>query len=280
MTNTQIHKEIALFILFLIVYTTLFYFFLDISNNYYFYMTGYMWSPALATLTLLVVRRRNIKEEFLWAFGKGSFQFYSFITPLAYGLVAYLIIWGGLGEFDHDSIVPIAKKIGLEDLPLILAVPFYVIMRGLAGTLGNMPSSFGEELGWRGFLTSRLLKITSFPVASILTGLLWGIWHFPLIIKNYDYSSGLPLWNTLINFLIFTIGISFILTWLLIKSKSLWTAVILHSAHNVFILSIFDGLTMDTPNIERFAGETGFVLPIVCLLLGLIFWRLLKEENA
>jgi membrane protease YdiL (CAAX protease family) len=278
MTNRQTFIEITLFVLFLIIYTAIFYFFLGLSNNYYFYMTGYMWSPALSALTLMKVKRRKLKEEFLWTWGKTSFQIYSFIIPVAYGLVAYLIIWGSFGKFNFDSLVPIAEKIGLGDLPLILVIPFYVIMRGLAGTLGNMPSSLGEELGWRGFLTPRLLKITSFPVASFFTGLLWGIWHFPLIVKNYDGTSALPLWNTLLNFLVFTIGVSFVLTWLLIKSKSLWTAVVLHSAHNVFILSIMEGFTADSPEIERYSGESGFVLPIVCLLSGIALWITLKKK--
>lgn len=279
MKKRQIFTEIALFVLFLTTYTAIFYFFLGLSNNYYFYMTGYMWSPALASFTLMKAKRRKLKEEFSWTWGKTSSQIDSFLIPLAYGTVAYLIIWLSFGKFNFDSLVPIAEKIGLGGFPLILIIPFYIIMRGLAGTLGNMPSSMGEELGWRGFLTPRLLKIASFPVASVVTGLIWGIWHFPLIIKNYDNSSALPLWNALLNFLIFAIGVSFILTWLLIKSKSLWTAVILHSAHNVIILSIMEGFTMDSPGIERYSGESGYVLPLVCLLIGINLWLIHKKKT-
>jgi membrane protease YdiL (CAAX protease family) len=279
MTHKMTLVEISLFVLFLIPYTAIFYFFLSLSNNYYFYMTGYMWSPALATLTLMKIQGKKLSEEFSWAWGKTSFQVYSFLIPLAYGTVAYLIIWGIFGKFNLESLNPIAEKIGLGGLPLFLVIPFYVIMRGLAGTVGNMPSSFGEEFGWRGFLTPRLLKITSFPLASIFTGLLWGIWHFPLIIKNYDHASALPLWNMLINFLAFTIGVSFILTWLLIRSKSLWTAVVLHSAHNVFILSIFEGFTVDRSGIEKYSGESGYVLPAVCLLLGIALWITRKKNQ-
>jgi branched-subunit amino acid ABC-type transport system permease component len=58
---------------------------------------------------------------------------------------------------------------------------------------------------------------------------------------------------------------------------ALWTGVILHSSHNLFIQSIFSPLTMDTGNTKYFIGEFGVVLPVVCMFFAVLFWKKRSE---
>ncbi len=55
-----------------------------------------------------------------------------------------------------------------------------------------------------------------------------------ILFANYNNSSA-PAWFGLVCFTVLAVGISFPFAWLRLKSGSLWTAVILHAAHNVFI---------------------------------------------
>ena len=73
------------------------------------------------------------------------------------------------------------------------------------------------------------------------------------------------------------LSISFISTWFRLKSNSLWTGVILHASHNLFIQSIFSPLTMDTGNTKYFIDEFGVVLPVVCICFAIYFWRKRSE---
>ncbi|HEV2460197.1 MAG TPA: CPBP family glutamic-type intramembrane protease, partial [Ktedonobacterales bacterium] len=38
-----------------------------------------------------------------------------------------------------------------------------------------------EEIGWTGFALPRMLQQQRFLPASVLLGLLWGLWHLPVI---------------------------------------------------------------------------------------------------
>lgn len=43
---------------------------------------------------------------------------------------------------------------------------------------------FGEEFGWRGYFLPRLLTGYTPLVASLILGVLWGIWHYPLYART------------------------------------------------------------------------------------------------
>ncbi|MGZ6364819.1 MAG: CPBP family intramembrane glutamic endopeptidase, partial [Ktedonobacteraceae bacterium] len=85
----------------------------------------------------------------------------------------------------------------------------------LAFTLGilfNMIFTFGEEFGWRGYLLPRLSPLGGVQ-AAIITGIVWGLWHAPIIVLNgYNYP-GHP-WSGVLMMVIFTIALSMIFAWL------------------------------------------------------------------
>jgi len=68
------------------------------------------------------------------------------------------------------------------------------------------------------------------------------------------------------------ISMSFTYTWLRMKSGSVWTAVLLHASHNLFIQSIFTPLTQDTGNSAYCIDEFGAVLPVAGIILAVYFW--------
>jgi len=66
--------------------------------------------------------------------------------------------------------------------PLFQILPMFIMFIITAG--------LGEELGWTGFLTPRLQSRYSALVSSIIRGVLWGLWHFPLFIfSGLDHPS-------------------------------------------------------------------------------------------
>ena len=68
------------------------------------------------------------------------------------------------------------------------------------------------------------------------------------------------------------IGLYIVLTWLRLKSGSLWTAVIPHAASNHFIQQFFDPMTAYTGKTRYILGEFGIGFTPVVALLAACFW--------
>ena len=154
--------------------------------------------------------------------------------------------------------------------------------RGLMGSvlqsswgLGALLSSAAYGLlynyiGWRGLLVPQLAKLTSFARTSLITGVIWAIWHLPLLFWG-GYSSGAPTWWAALCFLVGVIGISFAFTWLRLKSGSIWPAVLMHAAHNSIIGHFFQKITVDTDYTAYIGTEFGLGLAIAGVIVGVIF---------
>jgi uncharacterized protein len=73
-------------------------------------------------------------------------------------------------------------------------------------------------------------------------------------------------------FVILNVGGAAIVDWFRLRSGSLWTGVLLHNSHNIFVQAIFTPLTVNTGKTQYFLDEFGIVLPLVMLALGVYFW--------
>lgn len=76
--------------------------------------------------------------------------------------------------------------------------------------IGRLLTNVWEEIGWRGFALPRLQARTNALVASLILGLLWGLWHLPIYVVGDTAQVELPFLLLLAD----TILISVVYTWL------------------------------------------------------------------
>ena len=102
---------------------------------------------------------------------------------------------------------------------------------GIAGAFVTiLIASIIEEVGWKGYCEDSLGNYMSWFLESVVFGVLWGLWHLPLIFIQGTYQAGLmenPLF--VINFFVSAIPMDFIMTWVYLKSdRSLLACMIFH----------------------------------------------------
>lgn len=242
------------------------------------YGYGIMWCPALATwLTCRILNYRI--SDLAWKWGKPKYQAWAYFIPLAYSLVAYLIIWltGWGGFYNKEFVTEAAKSLGWTGLSPGVFIPLFFLVNGVIGLFGSMSTALGEEIGWRGFLVPHLHNVTGYTYTSLISGMIWALWHYPLIIWGH-YNGGAPIWYGLTCFTVSVVSASFIYTWFRLKSDSLWTGVMLHASHNLFIQTFFTPVTIITsPKTHYFIDEFGAVLAVVSLFAAIYFWSRRQE---
>ncbi|HEY0609547.1 MAG TPA: CPBP family intramembrane glutamic endopeptidase [Chitinophaga sp.] len=243
------------------------------------YVMMIMWCPGLAALLTCLVRGIPV-TSLGWKWGENKYQIWSYVIPFLYALVAYLAVWisGKGGFYNKEFVAKVAKGLSWN-LPDGVVIILFVLLTGIFGMVRSMASALGEEIGWRGFLTPHLAKINSYTATSLWMGLIWSLYHYPLMLGS-NYNMGGSKWYALICFTVMVIASCFVYTWMRMKSGSLWTGVLLHASHNLFIQMVFTPITVDTGDTKKYIDEFGIALPIVSVIVAFIFWRKRKELPA
>ena len=207
------------------------------------------------------------------------YQVISYGLPFVYALIAYGFVWiSGFGGFYNQEFVSKVSARLLASLEITALSPtrvivLYLLVASTLGVFGSSISAAGEEIGWRGFLVPNLAKTHSFTGTALISGAIWSIWHYPLIFFADYRSAETPIWYAALCFTVMLFGINFAFCWLRLKSGSVWTGVLLHASHNLFIQQVFTPLTFDTGMTRYFIDEFGAALAVVAIGVGFLFWR-------
>jgi uncharacterized protein len=235
------------------------------------YTTGLMWCPAIGALFTCNYLRRPL-GTLGWHWGRTRYQVLSYLIPLGYSTVTYSIGWlTGIATINPlQSAEAYTRFFGLGTLSRPSGIALHLLVVATIGVIQNCATTLGEEIGWRGFLVPELAKRHSFTATAVLSGAIWALWHVPIILfAGYNAGTG---WYGLAVVSSNMIVLCFALTWLRLKSGSLWTGVILHSCNNRLIQHFFDPMTAYNDRAKYILGEFGIAFTVVVALLAAYFW--------
>lgn len=228
--------------------------------------------PNLLGLILLIVLRlkggKNTFVEAGMAGGKGRIWFsYGLGLVAFYGLQTWLNYAFKLGTvIDLKTAFPQLAASNLPPVVLFLSIAANTV---LIGPFLGLIISFGEEYGWCGFLQTELTRLGRIRGVFLL-GVIWGIWHWPVIWMGYNYP-GQPLLGSLF-MVAYCIILAYFLAYAVFKSKGVWTAAYLHALNNQTLSFFVVAVIAPTSTIFSF----GIGLP--ALLLGAIVVLLLLRD--
>jgi membrane protease YdiL (CAAX protease family) len=203
--------------------------------------TTYMWAPALANIFTRLITREGWKDTWLRPhFRKGwPFWLAGWFLPSIMTLAGAAVFFVLFPQY-YDSSLTAAKQLaarmpaGVNLSPwLVIAIQF--IQGILLAPILNALATFGEEFGWRAYLQPKLMPLGG-RKAMLWIGLIWGVWHWPVIFMGYEYGFSYPgyPWVGPLLFLWVTFGLGIFFGWLTLHGKSVWPAVIAHGAVNGF----------------------------------------------
>ncbi|MDD4896103.1 MAG: CPBP family intramembrane metalloprotease, partial [Atribacterota bacterium] len=116
--------------------------------------------------------------------------------------------------------------------------------------------------------------------SSICIGLIWGLWHAPLILQGHNYPSHPQI--GVIMMVIFILLLSPILSYIRLKAKSVIAAAILHGSLNATFgipLMVIKGGNDLTVGITGLAGFVALALANLGLLIYDRYFSLEKIMN-
>jgi uncharacterized protein len=237
----------------------------------------YMWAPAIASLLTRMITREGWRDSMLRANLKCGWPFWlaAWVLPAVltiFGLAVYFLIFPHLYDPDFSFI--------RLNIPAGAAAPWVLIaaqtLQGIIiSPFINGFFTFGEELGWRGYLLPKLMPLGG-RRAVLVSGVIWGVWHWPLIAMGHNYGLGYAGWPWLgmLAMVWFTLCLGIFFAWITLRSGSVWPAVIGHAAVNgIAALGLLFHVVHTEPNLligpypSGIIGSVGFMLLALWIFL-------------
>jgi uncharacterized protein len=216
-----------------------------------------MWSPAAASVIARLVLREGFSDVSFRFGGLRTLPWYALGlgVPLAVGILAYGAAW-------------LTGLVGVQGG----AVAFLVglVVTGTIGALQGCLFTAGEEIGWRGYMLTRLVD-TGVPRPVLVSGLIWAGWHLPLIFAGIYAAGPYPALSAVL-FVVSVTSMSFVFARMRLETGSIWPVIFAHSAWNAIIQGPFDGATKG-PNAALWTGESGILTVIVLVVVAVIVSR-------
>lgn len=246
----------------------------------------YMLFPAICAIILQKVHKEkpfsNLNISFRlnrWFLVAGAIPIlYAFMTlgmNLFFPNVSFSANYEGLLSILPAEQATLAAK-QLSKFPSIVFLLIQLVQVIIAGYTINAFFAFGEELGWRGYLL-KALKGKKFLYVSLITGFVWGLWHFPLILIGHNYPqhpiTGIGM------MIIWCILLSPIMTYIVVKSKSVITAAIFHGTLNAIASISALYLVGGNDLTNGVTGMAGFITLSLINFSFFLYDKYITKEN-
>ncbi len=244
-----------------------------------------MWVPALATfITTRYITKEKISTTLL-SFGPSwkPYLVTALIIPAVF-IITYLLTWAlGLGKPDWQltSFFELIASSGVDMSTApspSLILPLLFIISLFAAPFLNSIAAFGEEWGWRGYLLPRLMPLGKWK-AYLIVGVVWGLWHAPMIAVGFNYP-GTPILGILMMVLL-TTALGIFVNEMTLHYQSAILAGWIHGVFNSQAYGIWRMLLFAGTN-PVLGGITGLVGIVIMAITGFatMLWLKRAESHA
>lgn len=199
---------------------------------------GYMWAPGLAHILTRWVTGEGWQGMRLAPRLKKGWGYWlaAWVLPALLTLAGVAVFFAIFPRYFDPSLSVIRSMLPAgQELPFspMIIILLQLLQAILISPLVNSLFTLGEELGWRAYLLPKLMPLGG-RKAMLILGVIWGVWHWPVIAMGHNYGlnyAGAP-WLGMLAMVWFTLVIGIFLGWASLRGGSVWPAVIGHAAIN------------------------------------------------
>ena len=175
------------------------------------------WTPTFA---FLIIRRkiepgktllRSIAERFSTRIRPAAL-----LTAVFLPLAVTVVVWVGHSLIAGIPMMELVADISAGGIAVLFASH---VIRG----------AVGEELGWRGYLQGEMRRRHSLLRASLIVGVIWGLWHLPLWLVSGYRGTNLLVYS--LSFLVAIVAFSVVIAFVH-RGGNLLLPMILHLMFN------------------------------------------------
>ena len=201
-----------------------------------------MFLPAVCVALTRIITKEGMDKSYLKLVDfKKNLKYYliAWFAPallIILGAVLYFVIFKGdySPEMEYLSNVYKGQGVDVTSNQLVSLLVSQTVTAVFLAPLLNCITCFGEEWGWRGYLLPKMLEKMSILPVVVVSGIIWGLWHLPLIIMGHNYGLDYSFYpyGGILAMCVFCIFTGAFLSFVTIKSKSCIPAIIGHGAIN------------------------------------------------
>jgi len=248
--------------------------------------TTYMGAPALANLLTRIITKEGWQNAFLRPNIKKGWLYWllAWVGPGLLTIIGVVVFFLIFPQYFDANLTVLREMISSnavatgQPLPeinpwiIVIAQTFQAI---LIAPIFNAVPTFGEEFGWRAYLQPKLIRLMDKRKAILASGVIWGFWHWPVILMGHNYGLSYPgaPWLGPLAMVWFCIVLGTFIGWVSLKGGSVWPAVIAHAAINGIagigaLLVLGDTNPILGPMPVGVIGSIGFSIVAMVILLS------------
>ena len=181
------------------------------------WVAGLMWMPALASVIVRLSTRQGFADvTFRRTLGPRRLL----LLPLMVAVPAYALAL--LLDLVQPDVQPVGQVVAIL----------------LVSAVANLLVVPGEEIGWRGFMVTRLVD-SGIPAPLVTSGLIWAAWHVPLVIWGGYVEGNSPTWMSVLQLMVLVTMLGYVLGQARLTTGSVWPPTLVHIIWNVAFQAVF-----------------------------------------
>ena len=260
----------------------------DTPTGLMVFSSVYMFFPLITALVLQAIDKEKFNHTGLVNFKVRWSWVVAWLLPVVLVFLCILIngMMPGVSlEYNSEQLINqyhvpedqqemVREQMG--QMPAYLMMIITLVSGLAAGVTVNAIAAFGEEYGWRNYLVGALREV-KFWKAALFIGIVWGIWHFPLILMGHNYPNE-PYWGVLM-MVVMCILLGIIELYFVLKTKSMVVAAIMHGTFNATAGIVIYFTLGGNDFVNGMPGLSGFITMALAILGICIYDKYISKEN-